>query len=244
MRMEVMPRARVLVVEDDGAIRRGVCDALKYAGYETVEAGDGESGLAKALTEDPHIVLLDVLMPKMDGFSMLREVRRAKPVLPVIMLTAKGEEQDRVRGLREGADDYVVKPFSATELLARVEAVLRRSPERPSSVSRFSVGGRSVDLARREVHVEGQSVAKLTEREAQVLEYLACNAGRAISRDELLQRVWGLDPRGMQTRTVDMAVARLREALRDDSEEPEVITTVRGKGYMLAEAKPVSGMGA
>ena len=128
-----MALARILVVEDDAAIRRGLVDALKFASYEALEAADGQAGLASALGAEVDLVLLDVLMPKMDGFTVLKELRKAKPALPVIVLTAKGEEQDRVRGLKEGADDYVVKPFSATELLARVEAVLRRSAERPGA---------------------------------------------------------------------------------------------------------------
>src|SRR6185295_6527036 len=124
----------------------------------------------------------------------------------VIMLTAKGEEQDRVRGLRDGADDYVVKPFSATELLARVEAVLRRSPERSGPIKRLLINGRTIDLQRREVTREDGETIVLTEREAALVTYLASNRGRAISREELLTRVWGLDPRGVQTRTIDMAV--------------------------------------
>lgn len=152
----------------------------------------------------------------------------------MIFLTARGEEQDRVKGLRLGADDYVVKPFSASELIARVEAVLRRSAERPRSVSALTIAGRVIDFRRREATLPDGTKVLLAQKEAEVLEYLAQNAGRAISRDELLNRVWKLDPRGMQTRTVDMAVARLREQLGDDPNEPRVIVTVRAKGYMLA----------
>jgi DNA-binding response OmpR family regulator len=177
-------------------------------------------------------------MPKLDGFGVLIQLRAAKPTIPVIMLTAKGEEADRIRGLKGGADDYVVKPFSASELLARVEAVLRRSAERPRARSNATVAGRTIDLERREViHTDGTREL-LSQRESDVLAYLLTNPGRAVSRDELLQRVWGLDPRGVQTRTVDMAVARLREVLRDDPAEPRVIITVRAKGYMLASENP------
>ena len=182
-------------------------------------------------------------MPRMDGFSVLREIRRASPTLPVIMLTAKGEEADRVRGLKEGADDYVVKPFSTGELLARVEAVLRRSAERPRPVSRMEVAGRHIDLERREVTRVDGSREVLSDKECGVLQYLAHHRGRAIARDELLRNVWGLDPRGMHTRTVDMAVARLREVLRDNAEDPSVIVTVRGKGYMIVGQNPVNGDG-
>jgi DNA-binding response OmpR family regulator len=231
-----MSLGRILVVEDDAAIRRGLVDCLRFGGFEPVEAPDGKAGLERALALDLHLVLLDLLMPRMDGLTMLRELRAAKPHVPVIILTAKGEEEDKVRGLRAGADDYVVKPFSATELLARVEAVLRRSAERPSPVRMLEVEGRRVDLERREVRHGDGAVASLSDKEAGVMQYLALHRGRAVSRDELLQRVWGLDPRGVHTRTVDMAVARLREALRDDAEDPKVIATVRGKGYMLAAA--------
>ncbi len=230
-----MPLGTILVVEDDAPIRRGLVDALRFAGYTPLEAPDGAAGLDLALTTDVDLVLLDILMPKLDGLAALAEIRRAKPTLPVIMLTARGEEQDRVRGLKAGADDYVVKPFGASELLARVEAVLRRSAERPTHLGRLRVAGREIDFERREViHADGQR-AVLPQREAEVLAYLAAHRGRAISRDELLARVWGVDPRGMSTRTVDMAVARLREQLRDDPTSPAVIVTVRAKGYMLAD---------
>ncbi len=233
-----MSLGTVLIVEDDAAIRRGLVDALRFAGYSPREAGDGKAGLDAALAGDVDLILLDVLMPKMDGFTVLREVRRSKPQLPVIILTAKGEEADKIRGLQDGADDYVVKPFSATELLARVKAVMRRTAERPSPLGTLAIAGRSIDLNRREVTLPGGERVLLSQREAEVLAYLATNRGRAIARDELLERVWGLDPRGMQTRTVDMAVARLREALGDDPADPKIILTLRGKGYMLAEGGP------
>ncbi len=229
-----MPLANLLVVEDDAAIRRGLVDALKFNGYTVTEAVDGRAGLDAALAGAYDLVLLDVLMPRMDGLTVLAELRRAKPALPVIILTARGQEQDRVRGLKAGADDYVVKPFSIGELTARVEAVLRRSAERPTGVARLTIAGRVIDFERREVTLPGGGHAELTEREAEVLAYLASNRGRAVSREELLTRVWGVDPRGVNTRTVDMAIARLREQLRDDPDSPGVVVTVRAKGYMLA----------
>jgi DNA-binding response OmpR family regulator len=150
----------------------------------------------------------------------------------VIVLTARGEEADRVAGLRQGADDYVVKPFSVKELLARVEAVLRRSPQRPSDLREIEFEGGVADLARAEVRFADGGRSALSEREQELLRYLATNAGRAIAREELLAHVWRIDPRGITTRTIDMHVARLREKLRDDPERPTVILTVRGKGYM------------
>jgi DNA-binding response OmpR family regulator len=222
----------VLVVEDDAAIRRGLADALRFGGFRVMEAADGKTGLASALGADLDLVLLDVMLPGMDGFDVLAAVRSAKPAFPVIMVTARGAEGDRVAGLTGGADDYVVKPFSARELLARVDAVLRRSAERPRSVGRIDVAGRSVDFESREVTRDGAKTP-LSEREADVLRYLAASDGRVVSRDELLQRVWGLDPKGVTTRTVDMHVARLRDKLGDDPETPRIIVTVRGIGYRM-----------
>lgn len=229
-----MPLARITVIEDDVAIRRGIVDALRFTGYTPVEAEDGEAGLQAALRPDTDLVLLDVLLPRMDGFAVLAHLRSARPALPVIMLTARGTEEDRVRGLRGGADDYVVKPFSARELLARVDAVLRRSPGRPTNVAELLIAGRSVDFERREVRFADQSRAALSEMECRLLQYLASCRGRALSREELLSRVWGVDPRGLHTRTVDMNIARLREVLRDNPDMPQIVLTVRGKGYMLA----------
>jgi len=229
-----MPSAtkQVLVVEDDAAIRRGVVDALEFAGYGTHEAANGKAARDAAVRLDCDLVLLDLVLPEADGLEVLAEVRRARPTLPVIILTARGDEADRVKGLRLGADDYVVKPFSVQELLARVEAVLRRSPERPGDVKKVEIPGGRVDLARREVTFANGERADLSEREADLLRYLAANANRAVGRDELLAHVWRLDPRGVTTRTIDMQVARLREKLGATEERP-IIRTVRGKGYMF-----------
>ncbi len=225
-------RFKILVVEDDPAIRTGLVDALKFANHEPFSTGDGQEGLELALAMELDLVILDVILPKKTGFEILQAVRKAKPRLPIIMVTAKGSESDRVHGLEHGADDYVVKPFSAKELLARVQAVLRRSAERPLDIKTLEFSGGNVDFERREATVAGQQVS-LSERETDILRYLGDNPGRAIERAELLQHVWGFDPSGMQTRTVDMHIARLREKLGDDSQSPHIIRTVRGKGYML-----------
>jgi DNA-binding response OmpR family regulator len=234
--MTATPR-RVLVVEDDPAIRRGVVAALAFAGYDVLEAADGPRGLALAETAEVDLVLLDVVLPGTDGLEILRRVRESRPTRPVILLTARAAEDDRVGGLAAGADDYVVKPFSVRELLARVEAVLRRSPERPRPVEVIECDGLVVDLARREIrHADGDRV-ELSEKEAELAAYLAAHAGRAISREELLRRVWRLDPRGVTTRTIDMHVMRLREKLRDDTAAPRRVLTVRGQGYAWAAAE-------
>lgn len=222
----------VLIVEDDDAIRRGVRDSLRLAGFRTWEASDGVLGLEAALELDLDLLLLDVLLPRRDGFSILEDVRHSKPGLPIILLTARGAEEDRVRGLRRGADDYVVKPFSMSELVARVEAVLRRSPDRPLQRRSIEIGGRSIDFDRREASLSNGELVNLTPRESRVLHFLASNAGRTVSREELLRSVWSIDPRGVETRAVDMLVARLREKLDDGTRE--LIVTVRSRGYMLA----------
>lgn len=227
-----MQRKRILVVEDDAAIRRGLVDALAFAGYDTLEAGDGTVGLAAALGSDCDLLLLDLVLPGCDGLAILREIRAARSALPVIILTARGSEADRVRGLDGGADDYVVKPFSLKELLARVEAVLRRVPSRPPAVRRFAFQGGLADLESQEVRLDDGARVDLSERERELLHYLALHANRAVSRDELLTEVWGLSPTGITTRTIDMHIARLREKLKDDPADARIVVTVRGRGYM------------
>jgi len=226
----------VLTIEDDAPIRRGIVDALDFAGYRVLEAARGDEGVEMAVQRQYDLLLLDLVLPGTDGLTILREVRKVRATTPVIILTARGEENDRVEGLRLGADDYVVKPFSVKELLARVEAVLRRSPERPTDVAHVEITGGTADLARREVRFQDGQRSDLSEREVELLRYLATNPGRAISREEILANVWRITPQGVSTRTIDMHVARLREKLRDDAEHPQVLLTVRGKGYMFATA--------
>ena len=225
----------ILAIEDDDAIRQGIVDALQYNGYRVTESADGDTGLKKAIGSDYDLLLLDLALPGTPGMEILRAVRKARPTQPVIILTAKGDEADRVAGLKNGADDYVVKPFSVKELVARVQAVLRRSPERPSDLDEIAIpGGGIADFQRREIRFSNEERTDLSERESELLRYLVINSGRAISRDELLSSVWRISPQGVSTRTIDMHVARLREKLRDDSGNPRVLLTVRGKGYMFA----------
>ena len=229
----VVNTKRILVVEDDSAIRQGIVDALRFAGYDTLACGTGADGMREALRATIDLVMLDLILPGPSGFEILKAARDARPTLPVIILTARGEESDRVKGLRLGADDYIVKPFSVREMLARVEAVLRRSPERSNGASRLRLPHGLADFARCEVRFDDGSRCDLSEREVELLRYLVAHSGRAISRDELLMRVWRLNPRRMETRTIDMHIANLREKLRDDADEPRVLLTVRGKGYMV-----------
>jgi DNA-binding response OmpR family regulator len=229
-----MTRPCILVIEDDAAIRRGVVDALEFDGYRTMEAENAEVGLDMAISVEYDLLLLDLVLPKGDGLDILREVRRVRPTTPVIILSARGREKDRVEGLQLGADDYMVKPFSVVELMARVEAVLRRSPERPTDLLKVAIPGGLADLSRCEVRFEDGDRLALSEREMELLRYLANNAGRAVSRDEILRHVWRMDPTGVSTRTIDMHVVRLREKLRDNPVRPQVLLTVRSKGYMFA----------
>jgi len=228
-----MAARRILVVEDDASIRRGIADALRFDGYEPLEAADHDSGLREAVRAPCDLMLLDLVLPGGDGLHILEQARLARPTLPVIVLTARGAEDDRVAGLKLGADDYVVKPFSVRELLARVEAVLRRSAERSAGPVEVAFEGGTADLLRAEVRFDNGSREELSEREIALLRYLAANPGRAVSRDELLERVWRLPSNAVRTRTIDMHVVRLREKLRDPAESPRVVRTVRGRGYML-----------
>ncbi len=238
-----MPRKRtVVVVEDEAPIRRGIVDVLTIAGYEAVEAADGVAGLTEARVAGVDLVLLDLMLPKLDGLDVLTALRESHPVLPVIILTARGSEEDRVRGLKDGADDYVVKPFSARELLARVEAVLRRSPERPAPVVRIQCQDTVVDCGRREIcRPDGTRVA-LSEMEAGILHRLAAHRDRAVSREELLGAIWGIRDGQVETRAIDMHITRLRNKLSGvgGGEASDWIATVRGKGYMLGTGLQVT----
>jgi DNA-binding response OmpR family regulator len=233
--MGSMAARRILVVEDDAAIRRGIVDALRFAGYEPFEAGTFADATRQVSQASFDLLLLDLVLPGGSGLEVMALARKSQPTVPVILVTALGTESHRVDGLSLGADDYVVKPFSLKELLARIDAVIRRSAERPSDVVVIRVAGAEIDLSRREVRYAKGGRVELSERECELMSYLARNPGRAISRDELLQRVWKLEPSSVTTRTIDMTVARLREKIGDEG----TILTVRGKGYMLAlDVKP------
>ena len=225
-----MEAPKILVIEDDASVRQGVVDALTFSGYEVLSEENGKFGLNTALRASYQLLLLDLVLPGCSGFEILEAIKKERPGQPVIILSARGEEGDRVRGLKMGADDYVVKPFSVRELLARVDAVLRRSSERPSVVETHDFEGAQVDFARREVRFDDGERSELSEREAELLRYLVAQGGRAVPRDELLRQVWGLNPRNLETRTVDMHVAHLRQKLRNQN----AVVTVRGKGYMIA----------
>ena len=227
-------KPRIVLVEDETPIRRGVADALSLHDFDVTEVADGDEGLRACVEPGVDLVLLDLMLPGTPGLEILREVRRVCPDRPVIILTAKGTENDRVSGLEMGADDYVVKPFSARELLARVEAVLRRCAPSGTGKRILPVGDATLDLQRREVRWPGGERHDLSETETDLLEYLLANSNRAVSREELLQHVWGIRAAGLETRTIDMHIVRLRAKFRspDGDPSPEAIVTVRGVGYM------------
>jgi DNA-binding response OmpR family regulator len=231
-----MHPARIVVIEDEHPIRRGISDALLASGYEVAEASDGVVGQNEAVRAGVDLVLLDLLLPRRDGLEVLANVKRVRASLPIIILTARGTEDDRVRGLKMGADDYVVKPFSARELLARVEAVLRRTWKPIKEVSGARLGRAVIDLERREICWSEDERGDLSETESAILAFLVAHRKRAVSREELLTHVWGIEPLGLETRTVDMHIARLRMKLRDPSGRNlvEAILTVRALGYMAA----------
>jgi DNA-binding response OmpR family regulator len=231
-----MRSRRVLIIEDDPAIRAGIADALKFHGYATDESDGGDGATSLALGAAHDLLLLDLVLPGCDGLDILREVHRFLPTLPVIILSARGEEADRIEGLRLGADDYLVKPFSVKELIARIQAVLRRSPERPRPATSVPFRGGVANATSGEIAFDDGSERSLSTTETELLRYLSMNAGRTISREEILARVWHITAKGMETRTVDMHIARLREKLRDSSEE--IIKTVRGKGYCFGALQP------
>lgn len=224
-----MSQGTVLVVEDDDAVRRGIVDALQCCGYQTLEARDGAEGIEIGLRATYQLMLLDMVMPHRNGLEVLAALKKERAGQPVIILSARGEEADRVRGLEGGADDYVVKPFSVTELIARVEAVMRRSCERVVPAEELSFAAGVIDFSASVVRFQEGKTTELSAKEVEVLRYLMRAAGRAVSRDELLRHVWRLDSRGMETRTVDMHIAHLRTKLGDEGQS--LIVTVRGKGY-------------
>lgn len=229
----MMNRYRILVVEDDAPIRVGMVDALTASGYEVIAAEDGLEGKALALSGEYDLALLDVVLPGSDGFSILKAIRGDRPALPVIMLTAKGEESDRVQGLKLGADDYVVKPFSIRELLARIEAVLRRSPERPRVLAGIELPEGRVCRKRRLVVFPDGREESLTNKEFELLEHLASRTGRLVSREEIMTRVWKMDARLIETRSIDTTLAHLREKL--GKANGEMIRTYRGRGYVWGD---------
>ncbi|MBE7449352.1 MAG: response regulator transcription factor [Kofleriaceae bacterium] len=225
---------RILVVEDEAGLREGLVDLLQGDGHEVTAVGDGATGAATGVAEPWDLVVLDLMLPRLDGMDVCRRLRAARPGMPIMMLTARGSEDDKVRGLGEGADDYVTKPFSARELLARVRALGRRAPA--STTEHIDVDGAVLDFARLVVKRDGVATA-LTPREVGLLRWLHRQRGRAVSRAEILEQVFG--QRGdLQTRAVDMAIVVLRKKVERDPAHPRIIVSVKGAGYAWGEPTP------
>ncbi len=227
----------VLIVEDERAIVEILKFNLKREGYETLEALDGQTGLQLAQTEDPDLILLDVMLPKMNGFDICKTLRAENRTTPIIMLTAREEEMDKVFGLETGADDYMTKPFSMKELMARVKANIRRSMEYASAqasgtANTVEANGLCLNPETYQVTKNGTPV-ELTQKEYDLLSYLIRERGKVFSREDLMQRVWNYDYYG-DMRTVDVTVRRLREKIEDDPGKPQYILTRRGVGYYFA----------
>jgi two-component system alkaline phosphatase synthesis response regulator PhoP len=225
----------ILVIEDDASISKGLQKNLSFEGYSVFVAPDGERGLELAVDKAPDLIVLDVMMPKMNGFEVLRELRRREIDTPVIMLTAKGEEIDKVRGLDLGADDYVTKPFGLQELLARIQAVLRRKRKFEKQLETVSFGKVTLDFTARTATVAGKPV-QMTSREFDLLHFFLSREGEALERQEILNRVWGFDYFGTD-RTVDNFINRLRQKLEPDPDDPVYFQTVRGVGYRFTRGE-------
>lgn len=224
--------SRVLVIEDDPAILRGLADSLRFESYEVQTAGDGESGYALLQTSQPDLVILDLMLPKMSGYDVCRKARSNGITIPILMLTARGEEMDRVAGLDLGADDYVTKPFSLPELLARVRALLRRSQavaDANEPIERLAFDGVEIDFGKYEARREGAAV-ELSRKEFQVIRYLASRPDYVITREELIEKIWGLE-KYPTTRTVDNHILSLRAKFEREPANPRHLLTVHGVGY-------------
>jgi DNA-binding response OmpR family regulator len=226
-------RMRILVIEDEEAIRQGLTDVLVFHGYEVDSAATGPEGLRKALTGKFDLVLLDLMLPGIDGYEICNRIRTEDRDQPIVMLTAKASDQDIVAGLKLGADDYVAKPFSIQQLLLRIEAVLRRSRTGHRLARTLALGDLEIDTENLSGR-DGAEVLAFTRREIDLLCYLAENAERPVSREELLEKVWGY-PRssGVETRTIDIHVAKLRRKIEPDHQQPRYLVTIRGAGYRL-----------
>jgi len=223
---------RILIIEDEKEMAEGLRDNFEFEGYEVAIAGDGEKGLALAQANPPDLILLDVMLPKKSGFDVCKELRGSGLTTPIIMLTARGQEIDKVLGLELGADDYITKPFSVRELLSRVKAVLRRSgPEKKTAAGQHRIGRLSVDLVRYAAF-DSKGPVELSHKEFELLKFFIEHAGQIVHRDQLLDQVWGYDIYP-NSRTVDNFIVRLRKKIETNPAQPKHLLTVHGFGYKL-----------
>jgi DNA-binding response OmpR family regulator len=221
--------AKILIVEDEPDMVAGLRDNFEFEGHQVISAPDGVAGLERALSESPDLVILDVMMPRMSGLDVCKQLKAKKPAIPIIMLTARGQEVDKVVGLELGADDYVTKPFSIRELLARVKAVLRRAGTAPKVSEKYAFGEVEVNLRSCQVSRKGKAM-DFSSKEFELLKFFLHHPGETLSRDRLLEEVWGYE-HFPTTRTVDAHIVRLRQKVEPKPEEPRFILTVHGTGY-------------
>lgn len=223
--------ARILLVEDEPKMQRGLRDNLEFEGHEVTVVGDGNSGYQTLLHESFDLVILDVMLPKMSGFDIVRKAREKGIRTPILMLTAKGEEIDKVLGLELGADDYVTKPFSLRELIARVNALLRRTVPAGAGDTMMTLGDVTVNFASYNGSKDGKEFS-MTPKEFEILKYLWQHRNETVSRDDLLTNVWGYDE-SVSTRTIDNFILKIRQKIEDDFAHPKIIFTIHGTGYKL-----------
>lgn len=232
-----MPK-RILIVEDEKNIVDILVFNLQVKGYQTLEAYDGEAGLQLALEQNPDLILLDLMLPKMNGFDVCKAIRQAGQTTPILMLTAREEEADKVLGLELGADDYITKPFSMSELMARIKANIRRTdmvaPSTPTATNRIELGRLALDPNSMVVYKDGAPL-DLTQREYEIIHLMAATPGKVFSREVLMENVWNYDSYVGDVRAVDVAIRRLREKLEDNPADPRFLVTRRGLGYYLTE---------
>jgi len=230
----VLPAKKtVLVVDDEPHIVLGLRDALEFEGFRVIAAGDGRGGLALARSETPDAIILDLMLPDMNGYAVCEQLRKISSIVPIVMLTARSEETDKIRGLNAGADDYVTKPFSVNELIARMRAILRRATRGATVVPEtLTIGEASVNLTSQTVSARGQDHA-LSFYEVELLRMLAERAGQPVARDEILSKIWGLDA-SSTNRTVDNFIVKLRKKIEKSPDRPQHILTVYGFGYRLS----------
>jgi two-component system alkaline phosphatase synthesis response regulator PhoP len=226
-------KTRILIVEDEPAMVAGLRDNFEYEGYEVISADDGVKGLERVFADEPDLVVLDVMMPRMSGLEVCKQVKAKRPTVPIIMLTARGQEIDKVVGLELGADDYVTKPFSIRELMARVKAVLRRTSLQTVVPPVYRFGDVEVNVRGNEVRRAGRAV-ELSTKEFALLAYFIAHPAETLTRDRLLDAVWGYE-NYPNTRTVDTHIVHLRQKLEPNPEEPRFFVTVHGSGYKFVE---------
>ena len=236
--MSSKPKHKILLVEDEEAIRTGLVDVLVFHGYDVVAVADGSAGLARALAEPFDLLILDVMLPGLDGFSICNEVRKTDRDVAIVMLTAKTSDEDIINGLTLGADDYVGKPFSVRQLMLRVEAVLRRFRKHQDLPRKLTIGRLVIDLANLNgARPEDKEPIDFSRREIELLCYLHSHSARPVTREELLDQVWGYArANNIETRTVDIHIAKLRKKIELDARNPAHLVTVRGEGYRLIGA--------